>query len=110
LPTLNGFQVEGGEYIVPLVYSVCDLGNWVSVDGADEDDPEAPGVVLLGEPPVHALTAVNASTATAAVPYLAVRHRLPVFLDEGLTCSYLLISRPVTTPVRVAVEERKSAG
>lgn len=96
---------------MPLVYSVCDLGNWVSVDGADEDDPEAPGVVLLvDEPPVHALTTVNASTATAAVPYLAIRHRLPVLLDVGLTCSYLLISRPVTTRVRVAVEERKSAG
>ena len=39
---------------------------------------------------VQALATPSVSTATATVPYLARRHRLPVDPFVGLTCSYLL--------------------
>jgi len=89
---VNGFHVDGGLYSVPLVYSVCDLGNWVSADGGGDADPL--GVPLFVELPVHALTVASASTATAAAPTLTARHRRLVMPLFGFTCAYLLSSKP----------------
>jgi hypothetical protein len=79
---------------VPLVYSVSFLGK-LSVlplpeadDDAEGDDPDAAGV--LDDELLHALATPSVSTATATVPY---RHRLPVLLLVGLTCSCLLTSK-----------------
>ena len=64
---------------------------------ADDDDADADVDAvppLLGDPPLlQALATPSVSTARAAVPYLAVRHRLPVNPFVGLTCSYLLTSK-----------------
>ena len=55
------------------------------VDDVEPDDAE------LEEPPLlQALATPSVSTAMAAVPY---RHRLPVLLLVGLTCSCLLTSK-----------------
>ena len=101
---LSGFQVDGGPYIVPLVNSVSFRGKLVfplleaGVPVADVDDD---GVVLLLLVAVllHALTTPSASTAMAAVPYLAVRHRVRVVLVV-LTCSNLLTSKSFDDPRR----------
>jgi hypothetical protein len=51
-------------------------------------------LLLLGDALLlQALATPSVSTAMAAVPYLAVRHRLPVNPFVGLTCSYLLTSK-----------------
>jgi hypothetical protein len=55
---------------------------------AVDDEPDAAG--LLDELLLQALATASVSTATAAVPY---RHRLPVLLFVGLTCSCLLTSK-----------------
>jgi hypothetical protein len=56
----------------------------------DADDVE-PDDAELEEPPLlQALATPSVSTAMAAVPY---RHRLPVLLLVGLTCSCLLTSK-----------------
>jgi hypothetical protein len=76
--------VDGGEYIVPLVYTVSLRGKLVTVPVEDDALPEGVPLLLVDEL-VHAAAAVipsNAVTATAA--NLASR-RPPVFLVVGLT-------------------------
>jgi hypothetical protein len=69
----------------------------VVVTGADDADVDADAdvvLLLLGDGLLlQALATPSVSTARAAVPYLAVRHRLPVNPFVGLTCSYLLTSK-----------------
>ena len=106
LPRFSGFQFVGGEYAEPLVYSVWLRGKLVTeppdagVDDADADDFAEP--LLDDEPLLHALTAATVITATAAVPYLAARHRRLVMPFVGLTCSYLLTSKSSCDPCGVA--------
>jgi hypothetical protein len=94
---------------VPLVYSVSARGRLVIeppvAAGADVDaDADADGdVELLDDdelppPLVHAVAVPSASTARAAVPYLADRHRRAVVLSVDLTCSYLLTSKSSDSP------------
>ena len=103
LPTSSGFQFVGGVYAEPLVYSVWVRGKLVTEppdagadDDADADDDAEP--LLDDEPLLQALAVPSASTARAAVPYLAVRHRRAVVLFVDLTCSYLLTSKSPDTP------------
>jgi hypothetical protein len=70
----------------------------VDPDPDPDADPDAEGdeeLPLDDGLLVHALTTPSVSTATAAVPY---RHRLPVLLLVGLTCSYLLTSKSCDDP------------
>src|SRR5579862_1386515 len=116
----SGFQFVGGVYDVPLVYSVSSRGNWVIVppdDGdadADDDadvegdaDVDADELLLLDDELLQALAVASASTATAAVPYFVARHRRPVVLFVGLTCSYLLTSKSSDNPVQVTAGSRR---
>lgn len=101
LPRSSGFQFTGGPYEVPVVYSVALRGRLVIEPPLDDADAEADAdgdvVVLLDDdelpPLVHAVAVPSASTARAAVPYLADRHRRAVVLSVDLTCSYLLTSK-----------------
>jgi hypothetical protein len=82
---------------VPLVYSVSFLGKLSVLPPvpADADaDPDAAGVLDDGLL-LQALATPSVCTATAAVPY---RHRLPVPLLVGLTCSCLLTSKSCDNP------------
>jgi hypothetical protein len=63
------------------------------VGAAADADVDVVLLLLGDELLLHALTTPSVSTARAAVPYLAVRHRLPVNPFVGLTCSYLLTSK-----------------
>ena len=115
LPVSSGFQFDGGEYAVPLVYSVSFRGKLVTPLAAG-DDGEADGdvvvlllLLLLDDELLQALAVASASTATAAVPYLVFRHRRLVVLPVGLTCSYLLISKSCDDPGSAAAGSRKSA-
>jgi hypothetical protein len=99
---LSGFQVDGGPYMVPLVNSVSLRGNVVVLlplvaAGDPVDDDDGVELLLLVAVLLHALTTPSASTATAAVPYLAVRHRVRVVLVV-LTCSNLLTSKSCDDP------------
>jgi hypothetical protein len=102
LPRFSGFQFVGGEYAEPLVYSVWVRGKLVTEPpDVGVDDADAAGVaepLLDDEPLLHALTVASVSTATAAVPYLAARHRPLVIPLIGLTCSYLLTSKSSGNP------------
>jgi hypothetical protein len=89
------------------VYSVSLRGRLVIEPPPDADadaDVDADGdVVLLDDdelllPLVHAVAVPSASTARAAVPYLADRHRRAVVLSVDLTCSYLLTSKSSDNP------------
>jgi hypothetical protein len=89
---------------VPLVYSVSVRGRLVilppvAADAVEDADADAE---LLDDdelpPPLHAVAVPSASTASAAVPYLAVRHRRAVVLSLDLTCSYLLTSKSSDNP------------
>jgi len=109
----SGFQFDGGEYAVPLVYSVSLRGKLVTEppDDADADadadaDVDAELLLLDGELLLllQALAVASASTPSAAVPY---RHRRAVILFV-LTCSYLLTSKSSGNPGRVAAGSRKS--
>jgi hypothetical protein len=80
---------------VPLVYSVSLLGKLrvllLLVPADDDPDPDAADELLLDDGLLlQALATPSVSRATAAVPY---RHRLPVPLFVGLTCSCLLTSK-----------------
>ena len=103
MPRFSGFQFVGGEYAEPLVYSVWVRGKLVTEPpdvGVAEDDAAGVAEPLLDdEPLLHALTVASVSTATAAVPYLAARHRPLVIPLIGLTCSYLLTSKSSGNPV-----------
>jgi len=82
------------------VYSVWFRGKLVTEVPPDADD-DADGdaePLLDDEPLLHALTVASVSTATAAVPYLAARHRPLVIPLIGLTCSYLLTSKSSDNP------------
>jgi hypothetical protein len=91
---LNGFQFDGGVYIVPLVYRVCARGYPASVpdEDGDADDPVL-GVLLVGEL-VQALAVARISAAAAAAaPHRAARVPVPfplIVFVMRLTCSYLL--------------------
>jgi len=89
------------------VNSVSLRGNWVvppPLDAAGDPvadvDDDGVELLLLDGVLLHALTMPSASTATAAVPYLAVRHRVPGVLLVGLTCSNLLTSKSCDDPRR----------
>ena len=84
-------------------------GNWVvAAPGADADaDAEVDVELLLDGELLQALATASVSTATAAVPNLAVRHRLFVNPFVGLTCSYLLTSKSCDNPARAAVGKRR---
>jgi hypothetical protein len=101
---------------VPLVYSVSVRGRLVidpplAAAGVVDEDADADGdVVLLVDElplPLHAVAVPSASTASAAVPYLAVRHRRAVVLSLDLTCSYLLTSKSSDNP---ETDSRRFAG
>jgi hypothetical protein len=77
-------------------------GKLVVVAPADDPeadaDPDVDGEPLLDGELLQALATASVSTATAAVPNLAVRHRLFVNPFVGLTCSYLLTSKSFDNP------------
>jgi hypothetical protein len=76
--------VDGGEYIVPLVYTVSLRGKLVTVPVPPEGDalPEGEPVLLVDEL-VHPAAASPSNAVTTAAA-LAARHR-PLFLVVGLT-------------------------
>jgi len=83
------------------VYSVWLRGKLVTEvppDADDDADGFAAPLLLDDEPLLHALTVASVTTATAAVPYLAARHRPLVIPLIGLTCSYLLTSKSSDNP------------
>jgi hypothetical protein len=86
--------LDGATYAVPLVYSVSLRGKLVPPDDAAgavaEADADVELLLLDDGLLLQALATPSVSTATATVPYLARRHRLPVDPFVGLTCSYLL--------------------
>ena len=106
LPKFSGFQFVGGEYAEPLVYSVWVRGKLVieppDVGAADPVGDDVPPPLGVDGLLLQALAVPSASTARAAVPYLAVRHRRAVMLLVGLTCSYLLTSKSSCDPCGVA--------
>lgn len=83
---------------MPLVYTVWFRGKLVIEPPAGADAAGDAELLLDDEPLVHALTVASVSTATAAVPYLATRHRPLVMPLIGLTCSYLLTSKSSGNP------------
>ena len=94
MPTLKGFQFDGGVYAVPLVYSVWLRGYPASVPDADVDaDGEA--VVPFGgavddELVQAAAVARVRAAATATVPHRTALVLVHVVFVVRLTCSYLL--------------------
>jgi hypothetical protein len=96
------------------VYSVSVRGRLVidpplAAAGVVDEDADGDEVLLVVElpPPLHAVAVPSASTASAAVPYLAVRHRRAVVLSLDLTCSYLLTSKSSDNP---ETDSRRFAG
>jgi hypothetical protein len=89
---LNGFQFDGGVYIVPLVYSVWRRGYPASVPDADEDgDAEVPfGGVVDDELVQAAAVARVRAAATAMVHQRTTLVLVHLVFIVRLTCSYLL--------------------
>jgi len=105
---LNRFNLEEGEVRAILYPWVAE--QWVELEERKWSAHQAKLTILEGpELPLQALTVASASTATAAVPYRAARHRLLLIPLVGLTCSYLLTSKSPVTPMRVAAVARKNA-
>jgi hypothetical protein len=80
--------VDGGEYIVPLVYTVSLRGKLVTVPVEGDALPEGVPVlvpVLLVDELVHAAAVVIPSNTVAAIAANLATRRPPVFLVVGLT-------------------------
>jgi hypothetical protein len=100
--------VDGGEYIVPLVYTVWLRGKLVTGPVPAEDDVPPEGVPLLvaGELVQAPMTASPSSPAAAMAAAFAGRHRA-LFL-VGLTVPTSSIYRSSLSRVRAGCQGRMS--